>query len=290
MTNINFDEPSVGTVTDKDKAALEVKNNANRSAIGLMCEVDGGRSKGVYGKGGETGVGVYGEGKFGSGVHGENVGGGPGVFGNAVANTTGVFGQSNGGIGVHGNCLEGTGVHGTSNSGVAVKGVSQHIGILGIGPVAGRFEGDVEVTGDIRLVGADCAEEFDAIGTVVAEPGTVMVLDTEGNIQQSNSPYDKKVAGIVSGAGTYKPALILDKKDKTNNTNRLPIALMGKVYCKADASTCPIEIGDLLTTSSLEGHAMKAEDPLKAFGSVIGKALGSLREGTGMIPVLVALQ
>ena len=35
---------------------------------------------------------------------------------------------------------------------------------------------------------------------------------------------------------------------------------------------------------------MKAEDPTKAFGAVIGKALGSIKEGLGMIPVLVALQ
>ena len=35
---------------------------------------------------------------------------------------------------------------------------------------------------------------------------------------------------------------------------------------------------------------MKAKDPTKAFGAVIGKALGSIQEGLGMIPVLVTLQ
>ena len=65
---------------------------------------------------------------------------------------------------------------------------------------------------------------------------------------------------------------------------------MGKVYCKVDATYSSIEIGDLLTTSSTIGHAMKADDPLKAFGTVIGKALQPLKEGKGMIPVLVALQ
>jgi hypothetical protein len=35
---------------------------------------------------------------------------------------------------------------------------------------------------------------------------------------------------------------------------------------------------------------MKADDPLKAFGAVIGKALSPLRTGQGLIPVLVALQ
>jgi len=36
--------------------------------------------------------------------------------------------------------------------------------------------------------------------------------------------------------------------------------------------------------------AMKATDPMKAFGAVIGKALGRLSDGRGVIPVLEALQ
>jgi hypothetical protein len=70
----------------------------------------------------------------------------------------------------------------------------------------------------------------------------------------------------------------------------MPIALMGKVYCKVDASYGAIEVGDLLTTSSTPGHAMKANDPMKAFGSVIGKALRPLDSGEGLIPILIALQ
>jgi hypothetical protein len=65
---------------------------------------------------------------------------------------------------------------------------------------------------------------------------------------------------------------------------------MGTVFCQADASTGPIGLGDMLTTSSTEGHAMKVTDPIRAFGAVLGKALGELRSGCGLIPVLVALQ
>jgi hypothetical protein len=68
------------------------------------------------------------------------------------------------------------------------------------------------------------------------------------------------------------------------------LALVGKVYCKADAQYSPIEVGDLLTTSSTSGHAMKAQDPMRAFGCVIGKALETLKEGQGLIPILIALQ
>jgi hypothetical protein len=66
--------------------------------------------------------------------------------------------------------------------------------------------------------------------------------------------------------------------------------LLGKVFCKVDAGHGAIEIGDLLTTSPTPGHAMKAENPLKAFGTVIGKALRPLAEGQGLIPILIALQ
>jgi hypothetical protein len=72
--------------------------------------------------------------------------------------------------------------------------------------------------------------------------------------------------------------------------DRMPVALMGKVYCKVDARHSPIEVGDLLTTSSTPGHAMKANDAHKAFGAVLGKALRPLEQGQGIIPILVALQ
>jgi hypothetical protein len=100
--------------------------------------------------------------------------------------------------------------------------------------------------------------------------------------------YDKRVAGVVSGAGGYKPAIVLDNHSARGN--RSPIALLGKVYCKVDAGPAPVEVGDLLTTSDTPGHAMKAGDPAKAFGSVIGKALRPLSDGQGLIPILVALQ
>jgi len=70
----------------------------------------------------------------------------------------------------------------------------------------------------------------------------------------------------------------------------MPIALIGKVYCRVDAEYVPIEVGDLQTTSPTPGHAMKADDHLKAFGAVIGKALRPLRSGQGLIPILIALQ
>jgi hypothetical protein len=193
----------------------------------------------------------------------------------------GVYGENTGG---------GDGVFGYSHTGRGVVGVSeQGIGIFAQGDhLAGHFQGDVEVTGDIRLTNADCAEDFNIGAGLSVEPGTVMVLGEEGALFPSLHAYDKRVAGVISGAGGYKPGIVLDKQE--SGSNRQPVALLGKVFCKVDARYGAIEVGDLLTTSPTPGHAMKACDPLKAFGAVIGKALRPLTEGQGLIPILIALQ
>jgi hypothetical protein len=146
---------------------------------------------------------------------------------------------------------------------------------------------DIGVLGDIKLVGGDIAEEFDLVGDEAAEPGSVVVLTGGDNVQVSDQPYDRRVAGVVSGAGNYRPGMILDRR---SGSARLPLALSGKVWCKVDADCGPIDVGDLLTTSSTPGHAMRATDPARSFGAVIGKALAGLTSGRALVPVLVALQ
>jgi hypothetical protein len=142
--------------------------------------------------------------------------------------------------------------------------------------------------GDITLQNADCAEEFDVNDASIIDPGTVMVADESGVLSPCRSRYDSRVVGVVSGAGDTKPAIVLGKR--TTDSGRLPIALVGKVRCKVDAAYGPISVGDLLTTSDTAGHAMKALDPQRAFGAVLGKALGALQGGASVIPALVALQ
>jgi hypothetical protein len=142
--------------------------------------------------------------------------------------------------------------------------------------------------GDVILQNADCAEDFEVSTIEQIDAGTVMALNDVGQLEQGKHPYDKRVAGVVSGAGDLKPGLILGRRP--GHINRLPIALMGRVHCKVDADFEPIDVGDLLTTSATPGHAMKACDPAKSFGAVIGKALAPLKSGRGFIPILVALQ
>jgi len=147
-------------------------------------------------------------------------------------------------------------------------------------------------TGDIILQNADsadCAEDFEVQANTEVEPGAVLTLsDDECVLALSTAAYDRKVAGIVSGAGGLRPGIVLARTSSAGN--RWPIALSGKVFCKVDADESPISVGDLLTTSSTPGHAMAARDHSRAFGAVLGKALAPLPAGKGLLPVLVALQ
>ena len=143
-------------------------------------------------------------------------------------------------------------------------------------------------TGDILLLNADCAEEFPVSDRDPIEPGTVMIIEGEDRLCRSEHAYDRRVAGVVSGAGDCKPGIVLGKR--WTSPDAVAIALIGKVYCKADARYASIEVGDLLTSSATPGHAMKASDRARMAGAVIGKALRPLESGTGLIPILVALQ
>jgi hypothetical protein len=114
-----------------------------------------------------------------------------------------------------------------------------------------------------------------------------MVVGESEKLAPCDRSYDTRVAGVVSGAVEYRPGLILDRRE--TGLPRRPIALIGKVYCKVDAAYGSIAVGDLLTTSPTPGHAMKATDATKSFGTTLGKALRSWTDGQGLIPVLVAL-
>jgi hypothetical protein len=222
-----------------------------------------------------------------------------GVLGIGPAN--GVIGQSTGDgfSGVVGESKTGPGVSGSSTSSVGVdartaSGPAALRAIHAGEGLAGLFVGDVKVTrnliveGDLNCPNADFAEDFDVSGTQMMDAGTVMVLGSGGTLSESQIAYDHRVAGVISGAGDYRPGIVLDRR--ATGVNRQPVALIGKVFCKVDAQFGTIAVGDLLTTSPTPGHAMKTANPLKAFGAIIGKALSPHDAGQGLIPILVSLQ
>jgi hypothetical protein len=142
------------------------------------------------------------------------------------------------------------------------------------------------------LGGADLSEKFDVgEGESHVEPGMVVSIDPEheGRLELARVPYDHRVAGVISGAGGVRPGMLMGQ-DGTPASGKHPVALTGRVYCRASAVNGPIMPGDLLTTSRLPGHCMRVDDPARAQGAILGKAMGSLEKGEGLVLVLVGLQ
>ena len=138
--------------------------------------------------------------------------------------------------------------------------------------------------------GCDITEPFEISEGQLLPAGSVVVIDEAhpGKLTPSAQRYDRRVAGIISGAGEVRTGLTLSQEGLMDNGQQ--VALAGRVYVRASAENGPIRPGDMLTTASLPGRAMKATDPLQAFGSVIGKAMSGLDAGEGLVLVLVGLQ
>ncbi|MEQ8770469.1 MAG: hypothetical protein RIB60_08165 [Phycisphaerales bacterium] len=151
--------------------------------------------------------------------------------------------------------------------------------------VDGSGDGAVTIRG-----GADIVEGFDSICDTAFEPGTVLVIDPEnpGMLMCASGAYDRKVAGVVSGAGGVQPGIKLGQSGVLDGD--IPVAMTGRVYVKATAANGAVEPGDLLTTAELSGHAMRATDADRSHGAVIGKAMTGLDAGEGLVLVLVNLQ
>jgi hypothetical protein len=137
--------------------------------------------------------------------------------------------------------------------------------------------------------GADISEPF-KMSQQDLPKGAVVVIDEDnpGHLKLSTHAYDRRVAGIVSGAGGVNPGLSLSQQGVMEGDQQ--VALTGRVYVQADASNGPIKPGDLLTTSPTPGYAMKVTDHMRAHGAIIGKAMTGRKEGKGLVLVLVSLQ
>src|SRR5260370_724396 len=144
----------------------------------------------------------------------------------------------------------GIGVLGTSADphGVGVWGVNTAGGNGGYGHRsggnAGYFDGNLEVngngacTGDHKCGGTlyvtldvvlgpqaqDCAEDFDVAESEV-DAGTVVVITEGGSLQRCDEEYDRKVAGVISGAGGLLPRIVLWLEMSLRP--RMPIAMGG---------------------------------------------------------------
>ena len=144
--------------------------------------------------------------------------------------------------------------------------------------------------------GSDFSENFDISDTATngatqLKPGLVVSINPAqpGKLLLSARAYDRRVAGIISGAGDIKPGVVMSQEGSVAD-GRHPVALSGRVYVWADTARGAIKPGDLLTTSPTPGHAMKVTNPARAQGAIIGKAMTGLKSGRGLVLVLVTLQ
>jgi len=240
-----------------------------------------------------TGEAVVGRSQGGAGVGavvGRNDNAGYGVRGFNTSNGVGVLGQAgiSGGTGIAARFEQ---VSAANTSDVLVltnAGSGDLIQASAGGQVRFRVTsaGAVQGDGAYSSPAADVAEFIDSDAAL--EPGDVVEIDPDqdGRFRLASDASSAAVAGVV----TTKPGVLLNASDGRQTVSDGPaLALSGRVPVKVSAENGNISPGDLLVSAQIPGYAMKAPAQ-PAPGTVIGKSLGSLSAGTGLIEMLVMLR
>jgi len=181
----------------------------------------------------------------------------PGVFGTggcAGSSGDGLFGEINHPAGgstaaaVHAVNL------GTGDIFLGQSGTARVARIDGNGK--GYFDGGTQNSG------ADYADSLRADSASKLRPGDVLAIDprranTVGLADRSNST-------LVAGVYSTKPAVLGVGSYHLGGSlrGRVPVALVGVVPTRVSAENGPVHAGDLMTTSSTPGYAMKAKPVL----------------------------
>jgi hypothetical protein len=154
--------------------------------------------------------------------------------------------------------------------------------------------GNVTVTGNLSATGNIAAKYQDVAEWVpvraAVPPATVVVIDSNNvnMVESSAKAYDTRIAGVVSA----QPGVILGEP----GSDKVQVAHNGRVKVKVDATYGAIAVGDLLVTSPTPGYAMRSRPvevggtEIHRPGTLLGKALEPLSEGSAEILVLLTLQ
>jgi hypothetical protein len=141
---------------------------------------------------------------------------------------------------------------------------------------SGTIQGTWTLTGASKMQAtyADLAEWYTSDQEY--EPGTVLIFGGDAETTTTTVFGDTRMAGVVTTA----PAYVMNSELKGQ---RVCLALAGRVPCRVVGR---VKKGDLLTTSAIPGHAVKATDP--KLGSIIGKAIEDKDyDSAGVIEVAV---
>jgi hypothetical protein len=267
-----------------------------------------GTTYGVYGES-DSGSGIggyfvdYGTGGSNWGLKGDGQSGAGGIYGVATGNgfyairgtnTNGVGGYFTNGNSSNyalyasnsSNTYPGLSVYGTSYFNGAKTGYVAEICAteddLEPGDVVVIAGSKPPALGDIPVVVVRKAREAYATGVVgVVDARQVVNLSTEAIQPDANHVPEAKVH-FAEGAIRSGDYLLV-------------VTLGAYKTIKVDASYGSIKPGDLLVASPNPGYAMRAQPvmvqgvPVYPSGVIIGKALGTLEKGTGVIPVIVTL-
>jgi hypothetical protein len=266
---------------------LKVNNTLNGPTL---WGVNSGGGNGVRGDGYGTSLGVYGEADDAPGVVGRSAQ----QYGVEGYGKHGVKGEANGsGTGVYGKSVDGGGVYGHSDN---------QIGVFGEGALFGIYSnGDAKIDGDLVVTGSKSGYVVDIAQNDGADPletGDVVVITGVGpailgeipvvKVRKADEAATTAVVGVVDQA--YQPdASTHGETVAIAQQEYLQMVTLGAYRgIKVDATYGAVSPGDLLVTSPNPGYAMRAESPRP--GTIVGKALGELSSGTGVIPVFVTLQ
>jgi hypothetical protein len=194
----------------------------------------------------------------------------------------------------------------------AIAGVSNFAAVHGVYATAPNNTHALNVEGTARISGGVSATHFvdtfiNASGQRLTMGDVVKLKGTPVNrfrglhnkapvaeVTLADLENDTCVIGIVDCEAipdSSTPDMRVDPDDPTfiEDGGELYLVTLGAyAHCKVDATEAAIAVGDLLTSSNNPGHAKKATNP--QLGSIIGKALEPLKEGTGYIAVFVNIQ
>ncbi len=277
--NDNKSEPFTGIVPPTDNAAIIYAKNQSRkrgsTGITGVTEHSSESSTHCYG--------VLGHSQF-TGVRGQSTGNpdasprGCGILGISRFGPGGVFSSEHSpslvvdGYGTISEFDDTVPLLGDGNA-LLVKGRSEFIGtvLIGKGDKENRHPGNI-------------VELFQVEDDEYISPGDILIASERGNaiLARSRSKFNKSVIGIVSG----HPTVILNSR--SNDEKLYPVTIAGRTLCRVDARENQIKPGDLIVTSDTPGCGMAGKiDSMDKIGTVIGKALDSLEDGIGTIPVFV---